>query len=85
MFIDEICIWAKLESGYIVKFIGASWSRPINMECVLEYMDLGDLHTYLSKHSHDEFDWEQMRQSIYSILNGLIYLHTNYSSRSQVT
>ncbi|OQR91156.1 kinase [Thraustotheca clavata] len=46
------------------------------MECVIEYMDLGDLRTYLSKHSPDDYHWDQKFESIYSIVHGLVYLHT---------
>ncbi|OQR89972.1 hypothetical protein THRCLA_22610 [Thraustotheca clavata] len=43
-FIDEIILISQLDCTYIVKFIGASWTRPIEIECVVEFMDLGDLY-----------------------------------------
>ncbi|OQR89799.1 protein kinase [Achlya hypogyna] len=75
-FIEEIKLLARMESDFIVQFVGASWRRPIDMECVVEYMDLGDLRNYLSKNSAEMFDWDQKCKSILSIVRGLVYLHT---------
>ncbi|OQS03924.1 kinase, partial [Thraustotheca clavata] len=59
-FIDEIILMSQLESDYIVKFIGASLARPVDIECVVEFMNLGDLRNYLVINSP----------------NYLVYLHT---------
>ncbi|OQS02301.1 kinase [Thraustotheca clavata] len=75
-FIDEIISISQLDSPYIVKFVGASWTRPIEIECVVEFMDLGDLRSYLVSQSPYEFTWDQKYQSILSIVRGLVYLHT---------
>ncbi|OQS03600.1 kinase [Thraustotheca clavata] len=75
-FIDEIKILAQIDCPYIVQFIGASWRRPIDLECVVEYMDLGDLRGYLSKNTPESFTWAEKYKSIVSIVRGLIYLHT---------
>ncbi|OQS03085.1 kinase [Thraustotheca clavata] len=81
-FIDEIILMSQydspksLDSDYIVKFIGASWTKPIEIECVVEYMDLGDLRSYLVNQSPAQFPWDQKYQSIVSIVRGLVYLHT---------
>ncbi|OQS04935.1 kinase, partial [Thraustotheca clavata] len=74
--IAEIKLLAKMDSPYIVQFIGVSWVRPIDMECVLEYMDLGDLRSYLAKYSLEQFTWAEKAKCIESIVNGLVYLHT---------
>ncbi|OQR95802.1 hypothetical protein THRCLA_22069 [Thraustotheca clavata] len=81
MLIDEICLWAKLESEYIVMVIGASWTRPIDMECILVYMDLDNLRTHLSN---------IQRGNLIGIKSGKSYLSlylftTDYTLRSQVT
>ncbi|OQS04268.1 kinase [Thraustotheca clavata] len=65
-----------VDSEYIVKFIGASWTKPIEIECVVEYMDMGDLRSYLVNRSPSQFTWDQKYQSIVSIVHGLLYLHT---------
>ncbi|KDO21829.1 TKL protein kinase [Saprolegnia parasitica CBS 223.65] len=73
-FIDEIVL--MMSSDYIVKFVGASWTRPIEIECVVEFMDLGDLRSYLINQSPAQFSWDQKYQCILSIIRGLVYLHT---------
>ncbi|OQR99876.1 protein kinase [Achlya hypogyna] len=75
-FIDEIVLMSQMCSDYIVKFVGASWTRPIEIECVVEYMDLGDLRSLLVAHPPSEFTWVQKYESIVSIVRGLVYLHT---------
>ncbi|OQS07920.1 kinase, partial [Thraustotheca clavata] len=64
-----------MESEYIVKCIGVSWRRPIDIEAVLEYMDLGDLRNYLVIHSPSQFKWCEKFQCIMGIVRGLLYLH----------
>ncbi|OQR99400.1 kinase [Thraustotheca clavata] len=76
MFINEITLMATLESDYIVKFIGVSWTRPIEVVCIVEFMNLGDLRGYLATHSPDQYTWDQKHKCIVSIVEGLIYLHT---------
>ncbi|KDO19610.1 hypothetical protein SPRG_21399 [Saprolegnia parasitica CBS 223.65] len=63
-FIEEIKLHSRIESDFIVKFVGASWRRPIEMECVVEYMDLGDLRNYLATNSPAQFGWDQKLKSI---------------------
>ncbi|OQR92424.1 protein kinase [Achlya hypogyna] len=75
-FIDEIVLMSQMESDYIVKFIGASWTRPIEIECVVEYMDLGDLRSYLATTEPTEFTWDQKYVVLQSVALGLVYLHT---------
>ena len=65
-----------MNSDYIVKLVGASWTRPIEMECVVEYMDLGDLRSYLVNQSPAQFTWDQKYNCILGIVRGLVYLHT---------
>ncbi|OQS06708.1 kinase [Thraustotheca clavata] len=75
-FVDEIKLLAKLDCAYIVKFIGVCWIRPVDVECIVEYMNLGDLRSYLSSHSPLEYSWKEKAQSIQSIIYALVYLHT---------
>ncbi|OQR81967.1 kinase [Thraustotheca clavata] len=75
-FIDEIMLMSQMESDYVVAFVGASWRRPIEMECVVEYMDLGDLRNYLANTPPAKYSWIDKYASILSIVRGLIYLHT---------
>ncbi|KAF0720181.1 Aste57867_504 [Aphanomyces stellatus] len=76
LFIDEIVLLSKIECDYIVKFVGASWRRPIDVECVLEYMDKGDLRTYLVNHSPATFSWDEKAACFAHVVGGLVYLHS---------
>ncbi|CAK4182306.1 unnamed protein product [Aphanomyces euteiches] len=49
-FVDEINLMASFNSPYIVKLIGAAWTRPVDIHCVMEFMDSGDLKNYLEIH-----------------------------------
>ncbi|EQC30338.1 TKL protein kinase [Saprolegnia diclina VS20] len=75
-FIAEIALMARIECQYIVSLVGASWSRPTDLECVVEFMNLGDLRSYLSSTSPDVFTWREKRASILQVAQGLVYLHT---------
>ncbi|KDO30539.1 TKL protein kinase [Saprolegnia parasitica CBS 223.65] len=44
--IDEINLLGRLDSPYIVSLVGAAWTRATNLQCVLEYMDLGDIRIF---------------------------------------
>ncbi|OQR88798.1 kinase [Thraustotheca clavata] len=41
-FINEIALWSQFSSDHVIQFIGVSRTRPIEIECVVEYMNLGD-------------------------------------------
>ncbi|OQS00110.1 hypothetical protein THRCLA_06221 [Thraustotheca clavata] len=74
--IAEIKFMIKLDSPYIVRFIGANWRRLIDMECILEYMNLGDLRHVLANLSRDEFTWIRKLEIALGIAQGLVYLHS---------
>ncbi|EQC25513.1 TKL protein kinase, variant 1 [Saprolegnia diclina VS20] len=75
-FIAEITLMAKMDSPYIVRLVGASWIRPIDIECVVEFMDLGDLRCFLADRSMTQFTWREKAPVVQSIVLGLIFLHT---------
>ncbi|OQR93943.1 kinase [Thraustotheca clavata] len=75
-FADEIILLSRIDCPYIVQLVGASWERPLNLECVVEFMDMGDLYNYLAKTTPHTFTWKQKLKSIESVVFGLIYLHT---------
>ncbi|EQC25474.1 TKL protein kinase [Saprolegnia diclina VS20] len=75
-FIDEIKLVASLDHDCIVAFVGASWRRPIDVECVTEYMDQGDLRSYLGRQSSAAFAWDAKLDSIGRVVQGLVYLHS---------
>ncbi|KDO34201.1 TKL protein kinase [Saprolegnia parasitica CBS 223.65] len=75
-FIDEIKLTARFESPYIIKLIGVAWSNPSDLQCVLEYMDMGDLRNHLSQTTPETYPWTEKVQCIHSIVEGLVYLHS---------
>ncbi|CAK4088931.1 unnamed protein product [Aphanomyces euteiches] len=75
-FVDEIKLLATFDSPYIVKFIGAVWVRPIDICCVMELMDSGDLTTHLQTRNSTAMPWKDKFVHIQSIVNGLVYLHS---------
>ncbi|KAF0711476.1 hypothetical protein As57867_005242, partial [Aphanomyces stellatus] len=56
-FVAEIQLLSSFDSPYIVKLIGAAWTRPSDVKCVMELMAGGDLKDYLHHHNPDEFTW----------------------------
>ncbi|RHY33581.1 hypothetical protein DYB32_001515 [Aphanomyces invadans] len=74
--IDEIVLLAGFSSPYVVEFVGAMWNKPIDLACVIEFMDLGDLRDYLTYQSPAEFPWQEKLNCIYNIVEGLVYLHS---------
>ncbi|OQR88934.1 protein kinase [Achlya hypogyna] len=75
-FIDEIKLMIMMDSEFVVKFVGVSWRRPIEMEVVVEYMDLGDLRNFLMTRTSATYSWADKFTAIMSIVRGLVYLHT---------
>ncbi|KDO22022.1 TKL protein kinase [Saprolegnia parasitica CBS 223.65] len=74
--IAEIELLATLDSPYIVGLVGAVWAgRLANLEIVLEYMDGGDLFTYLRSHDTVTYAWPAKRTTLLSVARGLLYLH----------
>ncbi|KAH9163752.1 hypothetical protein LEN26_000351 [Aphanomyces euteiches] len=77
-FIDEMVLMARFKSPYVVSFVGANWSNdsPADIECILEYMDNGDLRDYLKSHTHETYPWSEKHECILAIVLGLAYLHS---------
>ncbi|KAF0698232.1 Aste57867_11136 [Aphanomyces stellatus] len=75
-FIDEIKLMATFDSPCIVKLIGATWTRPSDLRCVMECMDRGDLREYLESQTPETYSWPHKIASIRAIADGLAYLHS---------
>ncbi|CAK4727299.1 unnamed protein product [Aphanomyces euteiches] len=73
-FVDEINLMASFNSPYIVKLIGAAWTRPVDIHCVMEFMDSGDLKNYLE--ILKSIRWQEKIQHLLCISEGLVYLHS---------
>ncbi|EQC33130.1 TKL protein kinase [Saprolegnia diclina VS20] len=73
---SEILLLARIQCPYVVALVGANWSRPSDLECVVEYMNLGDLRAFLAATPASSFPWTHKQASILHVVYGLIYLHT---------
>ncbi|ETV92048.1 TKL protein kinase [Aphanomyces invadans] len=74
--IDEIKLLASFTSPYIIKLIGCCWDQPSDLECVLEYMNAGDLRDNLTARTSFDFPWNEKTQVIAAVVDGLAYLHS---------
>ncbi|CAK4380818.1 unnamed protein product [Aphanomyces euteiches] len=75
-FVNEITLMATFDSPYIVKLIGAAWTRPSDVKGVMEVMDGGDLKDCLDHNTPQDFPWNDKIMHIHSIVEGLVYLHS---------
>ncbi|RQM22442.1 hypothetical protein B5M09_012098, partial [Aphanomyces astaci] len=66
----------RLDSKFIVKFIGVAWFRKADMMLVVEFMDQGDLRSKLESTTPDTFSVEDKLNCALSVMEGLVYLHT---------
>ncbi|KAF0692164.1 hypothetical protein As57867_016671, partial [Aphanomyces stellatus] len=76
-FIDEIQFLGGLKSPYIVTLIGAAWTHPTNLQCVMEYMNRGDLrHVLAHTTSPANWPWSAKLDVAHSVAQALFYLHS---------
>ncbi|TMW61827.1 hypothetical protein Poli38472_010890 [Pythium oligandrum] len=77
-FIQEIKMMARFECPKIVRFIGVVWTDVQNLAVVTEYMENGDLRSYLDKTKNLTLgDWTigKLRMAL-DIVEALVYLHS---------
>ncbi|CAK4671278.1 unnamed protein product [Aphanomyces euteiches] len=74
--IDEIKLIASFTSPFVVKLVGCCWDQPSDLECVLEFMDNGDLRDNLTSRDSEAFPWEEKILVMANIVDGLAYLHS---------
>lgn len=72
-FAAEVGRTAKLNSPYVVKFVGYT-AEPCCL--MLEYMSGGTLAQYLSRHRPDVLEWEKRLAIARDIIQGIAYLHS---------
>jgi len=75
-FTNEIKLVAKLEHPNIVKFIGAAWSIPSDIQALFEFMEGGDLNTYLTSSSTPRKWSAQKFQITINVIEALVYMHS---------
>ncbi|KAF4045995.1 Protein tyrosine kinase [Phytophthora infestans] len=75
-FVDEIKMVSKFNHPSIVKFIGAAWSIESDLQAIFEYMENGDLRTYLSA-SYLPHYWTPTKfQLAIDTIEALVYVHS---------
>ncbi|EQC29192.1 serine/threonine protein kinase, variant [Saprolegnia diclina VS20] len=73
-FVHELQLLTQVQdSYYVVRLYGVSWCRPIDMECVIEYMDQGDLQLVLM--TQPRLAWTHKTQYLVHVARGLLSLH----------
>ncbi|KAF0688179.1 Aste57867_20184 [Aphanomyces stellatus] len=76
-FVEEIKLMSGFDSPYIVKCLGACWTRPSDLTCVMEYMDSSDLRTMLEQSTPETLGWEPTKYNyLHNMVAGLTYLHS---------
>ncbi|KAF0696696.1 Aste57867_12550 [Aphanomyces stellatus] len=72
-FVEEIHRQSQCHSPFVVAVVGACWSRPADLKCVLELMGGGDLGDYLA--SKPKLLWSDKLTHLHHIVHALVYLH----------
>ncbi|CAK4235077.1 unnamed protein product [Aphanomyces euteiches] len=75
-FAKEIKLMSDFDSPYIVRCVGATWTRPRDLACVMEYMDSADLRTLLEKTTPETLPWVDKLSLMAHMISGLCYLHS---------
>lgn len=75
-FIEEIKIVATLNHPRVVEFIGAAWTNAADLQALFEYLQNGDLRSYLvSEYTGREWTLEKVQIAI-DITEALVYAHS---------
>ncbi|KAG6962911.1 hypothetical protein JG688_00008391 [Phytophthora aleatoria] len=75
-FVDEIKMVSKFDHPSIVKFIGAAWSIESDVQALFEYMENGDLRTYLSASYLPRYWTSTKFQLAIDTIEALVYVHS---------
>ncbi|KAE9353575.1 hypothetical protein PR003_g3791 [Phytophthora rubi] len=79
-FLSEIKMMAAMDHPRIVRLIGVAWDSLADLCCLSEYMEGGDLRSFLNyveyqEHRPHGFDYEKSRIALH-VAHSLTYLHT---------
>ncbi|KAG7379177.1 hypothetical protein PHYPSEUDO_008901 [Phytophthora pseudosyringae] len=75
-FVDEIKMVSKFDHPNIVKFVGAAWSIESDLQALFEYMENGDLRTYLSASYLPRYWTSTKFQLAIDTIEALVYVHS---------
>ncbi|KAF0714743.1 Aste57867_3718 [Aphanomyces stellatus] len=75
-FVNEIKLHATLDSPYIVRFVGVTWTSPWTLTMVTEYVDgASSLRDVLQETTPSTFPWTEKFQCALHVASALVYLH----------
>lgn len=75
-FIAEIKLVSTLDHPNIVKFVGAAWSIEADLQALFEFMENGDLRTFLSASNMPRY-WTKVKfQLAIDVVEALVYVHS---------
>ncbi|GAB9477308.1 Tkl protein kinase, partial [Globisporangium polare] len=75
-FIEEIKLVSKLKHPNIVELMGAAWVRETDLQALFEYMDNGDLRTYLmNPRIPTQWSSDKLQIAI-DVAEALVYVHS---------
>ncbi|KAF0699720.1 Aste57867_9734 [Aphanomyces stellatus] len=77
-FVDEISLLARVRGPCILHVVGAAWhpSDPASLHAVLEYMDLGDLASFLDRTPPTAFPFDHKLHCALNLARALAHLHS---------
>ncbi|KDO25107.1 serine/threonine protein kinase [Saprolegnia parasitica CBS 223.65] len=73
--IQQVLAATRLDSRYVLALHGVSWTTPKDLMLVQEYMDMGDLETYLRNLNTQQILWKWKTKTLEQIVSALAYLH----------
>ncbi|KAG9408427.1 hypothetical protein AC1031_021666 [Aphanomyces cochlioides] len=79
-FIHELVLTGSLQCEEIVTLLGAAWLRPMDLQAILEYMNLGDVKTMLDNSASSPSLWpfHAKLECALSVAKGLVYLKARH-------
>ncbi|KAF0725268.1 hypothetical protein Ae201684_016233 [Aphanomyces euteiches] len=79
-FIHELVLTGSFQCDEIVTLLGAAWLRPMDLQAVLEYMNLGDVKTMLDNSASSPSLWpfHAKLECALSVAKALVYLKANH-------
>jgi serine/threonine protein kinase len=75
-FVDEIKLVSRFDHPNVVKFVGAAWSIESDLQALFEYMENGDLRTYLSASYLPRYWTSTKFQLAIDAVEALVYVHS---------
>ncbi|KAH7471004.1 hypothetical protein KRP22_003122 [Phytophthora ramorum] len=75
-FVEEIKLVSKLDHPNIVALIGAAWSSGSDLQALFEFVENGDLRSYLAAPSLPRY-WTRVKvQLAVDVIEALVYVHS---------